>query len=381
MEKHLFISEYFVSEEFFEDMGPLNTYLVGEDSFLRQQIMDKVIEWTLNCNLLLGEDTENSRKQLTKFVRKISKHIVENMISVDKDGKYSLSRDINKTSAVNKYYQDVVLNKFGINKNENLSKLDPNKKSEIEDYILRKTVGEQTVFHATNSSNYDSIKTYGLDPTKRQDDQSELVKIDSLFRSHNVSNILGWQQINSKDKVFYEEATSSMYSYASGSPEWMAQFCGSSLSYDYKSYPNKNAFYVRNHEKAKENLDRIMTEKGFTEEEKDEVIFFLNKNWIKYAYAEPMIISIPIASDEKTIQREIQVNREMYHKDDAEDFTELIDSMFRIRDLRIDNRSETAVSTKGATYMKAPNLNDVVILAKRELEYQANQREQDGISP
>jgi len=153
------------------------------------------------------------------------------------------------------------------------------------------------VFHGFNGVFEEDIRTKGLDTEARKWDWNELKRISDIGSKSGAPMILGWGTINSKGKIFFDRTAEHTYRYATASPEWFAQF--TSEGYHIVNEPQKKeAFYRRDYQQAKQNVidlcDRMMSSTkedidankaypNITTEERQEIMDFFEKYWLKFA--------------------------------------------------------------------------------------------------
>ncbi len=156
---------------------------------------------------------------------------------------------------------------------------------------------EGVVFHGFNGVFEKDIREHGLDVEKRAWDWQELKRISEIGAKAGYKMILGWGNINSQGKIFYDKSAQHTYQYATTSPEWFAQFASEGFH-----IPNqggrKSAFQRRDYAQAKQNVidfcDHMMSAKeediragkaypNITEGEKTEIVKFFEKYWPKFA--------------------------------------------------------------------------------------------------
>lgn len=116
--------------------------------------------------------------------------------------------------------------------NENKDANDEN----IKQYISSKFGNKKLIFHAFNSSKFESIKKYGLTTnistvSQEKDDIAKIEQIVKKYTSPDTRSLFGFYRDNSKDKIYYSLDPSISYLYANRSPEWFADFVGDSYFY------------------------------------------------------------------------------------------------------------------------------------------------------
>jgi len=163
----------------------------------------------------------------------------------------------------------------------------------IFDYLVDKMYTNGYVYHAFNGCFESSIRANGLDHTVVPWDIYELEEITEIGKRHGIPMLLGWHDLNSKGKVFFDEHPYNLYRYSVTSPEWFAQFTAEGFHIDANGN-RKSAFYRRDYEAAKSNVvdacRKMKSSKAedvesgraypnITAEEEEKILTFFDKYW------------------------------------------------------------------------------------------------------
>lgn len=147
--------------------------------------------------------------------------------------------------------------------------------------------------HRTNSSALDGIRANGITPDREFKEIDDIRRVDAIFKSHNMISYFGWLDKNCDGKVFYSRTFQEAYRYSIRSPEWFASFTGDYFHDHTHPEFTPNAFSTRNHDGARRNVELLIENKGFSEEEKAVVLNFFEDCWQTYGTATPTIIIAP----------------------------------------------------------------------------------------
>ena len=193
--------------------------------------------------------------------------------------------------------------------NENKDANDEN----IKQYISSKFGNKKLIFHAFNSSKFESIKKYGLTTntstvSQEKDDIAKIEQIVKKYTSPDTRSLFGFYRDNSKDKIYYSLDPSISYLYANRSPEWFADFVGDSYFYSTEKH---GTFFEKNYYLAKDNIIWFANKYNFSDEDKKEVLDFFEKYWNIYGKAKPMLAIIENEYDNSYLE---ELNLNLYIK-------------------------------------------------------------------
>lgn len=183
----------------------------------------------------------------------------------------------------------------------------------IKQYISSKFGNKKLIFHAFNSSKFESIKKYGLTTNistvnQEKDDIAKIEQIVKKYTSPDTRSLFGFYRDNSKDKIYYSLDPSISYLYANRSPEWFADFVGDSYFYSTEKH---GTFFEKNYYLAKDNIIWFANKYNFSDEDKKEVLDFFEKYWNIYGKAKPMLAIIENEYDNSYLE---ELNLNLYIK-------------------------------------------------------------------
>jgi hypothetical protein len=243
----------------------LSTHLKSE-SFLNkiteipEEFRGKVIGWIIDYFILLpdGQNIGSFEDKVKEFVLK----------KIEDENDY----DINSDEIRENILISQLIEKFGFT-----GKLNEEDIRKIFDYVVDNYIINGYYFHAFNGVFEEPIKEKGLVPDERLWDTKELDRISEIGNKYGV-NLLGWYGINSVGNLFLDGHTQNLFRYANASPEWFAQFVSEGFHVGIDS-GGKNAFYERDYDQAKINVETACNNMGVTPDEKLEIMSLFEKYW------------------------------------------------------------------------------------------------------
>jgi len=272
------LEEYFVSDEFYNAISPLEEVLGTNDDNTNIKYIEFLISIGIRYSMVMSDGEEFTTEGLSNFLNKMA-----TMMSIRRPSYLELN---SHNDDVTDIFLDTVCDDLGIpeeaRENEEV-------REKLNELLIRKLYGPSYIFHGYNGVTEESIREHGLDPEYSTPNQEEIDRINKIFVKYGLSAIFGWQSLNCKGKVSYSEIPDASYYYATGSPEWFSHFCGETLEYHPSMY-KKHGFIRNDKEMAREDLLKLMESNGFQEEEIDEVISFFEKNWQRLANREPGLL-------------------------------------------------------------------------------------------
>lgn len=325
------IENYFDSDDFFDAIEPIKNKFDATNSMKNIELIEKFIGNGIKYYLLFKDDENFSINDLNEYIVNLADYISDPQLgSID----YWTFRDYNDKVFIEKFY----------NTQSN---------KEITDTL------PSYLFHAFNSSEYESIKQYGLDPKRKLTPQKDIDEINDIFIKHGITTIFGWQKIDCENKIFCARNPNTLYDYGVRSPEWFSQFTGGSLAHTNNTKNRIQGAYMNNdYNAAKYNLTSIMNGKNFSDDEKQIVFDFFEKNWNLYANKNPMAVIIPYPSENYNYGN-IFKNISYYLADNT------------------DYRSPKVVDTSEAIFLKLPTYSKLI---KKMIFDQNNENSNEEIS-
>lgn len=161
-------------------------------------------------------------------------------------------------------------------------------------FFAKNYIDNGCYFHSFNQVFESSIKENGLNTEKRLWDWNELDRIDKICSKAGNGMVLGWSNLNCKGKISVTGNPSNIYRYGFASPEWFAQFVAEGLHIPNNESYDKEAYYKKDYESAKNNVtlfcDSMMSSSeedikngkaypNISSEEKQEILSFFDKYW------------------------------------------------------------------------------------------------------
>lgn len=341
------IEDYFISDEFFDSLKPIAKFIKKGDSAFTD-LVEYFISIAINYSILFRDGDIFSTRGLSNFVKNVANKIV----CMDIQSVYSLSSNSELKNYVSNLYIDELLSRVGLSR-ESLN--DENYRKNICSYIIKNLIGKKYMFHAFNSSYWDSILANGIDPNIRFTSQYELDVINELFERKGISMIFGWQKLNCVGQVSFSMTPSISYYYGVNSPEWFAQFTGQGFPFNPADKYEKNAYVKGNYEAAKNNLLTLMEEHNFSSSEQGLVIDFFEKNWKIYANKNPILAIIPDSEIDDSNYWINSILNDSYYKQDVNKVMG-----FCLSDYRNDCQSEENIDVSNAIFVKLPRYDYLV---------------------
>lgn len=156
-------------------------------------------------------------------------------------------------------------------------------KSDIFEYYMKNYINNGFCFHAFNGVFEKDISKMGLSNSERQWDWDELKKISAIGKKYGQPMLLGWSDINSSGNTFLSGSPEISFEYGIASPEWFAHFVAEGVHVPNEG-DRKKSYYYRDYEMSKKNvLDACDGMTGITVDEKNDILFFFEKYWAKFA--------------------------------------------------------------------------------------------------
>ena len=274
------LEEYFVSDEFYSAISPLEETLANGDDNMNIKYIEFLISIGIRYSMVMADGEEFTTEGLSDFLNKMA-----TMLSVKKIDYLDLNPSNKDVASI---FLNTICDELDIPKELRGT---PEVQEKLNELLICKLYEPRYLFHGYSSVNEESIREHGLNPEYATPNQEEIDRINGIFVKYGLSSIFGWQSLNCKGKVSYSEIPDAAYYYATGSPEWFSHFCGETLEYHPKHY-KKHGFIRNDMEMAREDLLKLMETNGFTPDEKEEVMSFFERNWHRLADKEPGLLII-----------------------------------------------------------------------------------------
>lgn len=161
-------------------------------------------------------------------------------------------------------------------------------KKQLLKYIYDKYIVEGYCFHSFPSKCKKEIEENGLTGNIDVKELNDLKKINYIFEHHNYKNIISRNLKEKSRAIYITDSPAMAYFYAFRSPEYMAEL--TSLSKYYKNIKdyNRNAFYEKNYDGCKSNLESLCKHLKMTVKEENTVLKTFDKRWSHLKLSESM---------------------------------------------------------------------------------------------
>ena len=344
----MMIEEYFCSQDFTNTLKKAKFFLEPLDDESRINVINYFIDISLKYYMLFSENDKISFKELTTFLETI----IANLPNIKFINTYAIEYNYYLNKYVTDVYAKILIDKLDIPKNYILNKELTEK---IYEYVIDKILGTSYIFHSFNSVFLESIKKYGINPNIMFTPQNELDTIHNIFLSHGSEGILGYQKENCEGQISYSEVPSSVYEYGISSPEWFRYFTNAFFVDNSRSYKG-DVLITKDYAKAENNLNTVMNDLHFTNEEKEIVLSFLYQKWQMYANNS----SLTAVIKEKRNPDELIAFKYSIFEERKDIFSiqDVIDECFFA--LNNDCQTEKIIDTSNATYIKLPSYNELI---------------------
>ena len=251
-----------------------------------------------------------------------------------------------------KFYEKKLLRDVGLHKKEELT---PEEDEMVKNRIIDILAFKQTKFHAFNGNFLDSIKENGINPeTKALENEKN--ELNEIHKKYN----LFWKESIQADtgNVSYSATASVSYNYATTSPEWFNNMCGSKFS-------------IRDYDGARKEFEKTADNFQFSPEDKKRYLELFDKCWNKFASNKMYLAVVPdvIAHDYEDLLlfklKFLEENSSFAFKILAEDV--------RFKFGIVNERTNKPISTENASFIELPNIKDL----QKRVE-KAKQTQQDN---
>lgn len=161
-------------------------------------------------------------------------------------------------------------------------------KKQLLKYIYDKYIVEGYCFHSFPSIFKKETEENGLTGDIDIKELNDLKKISYIFEHHNYKNIISRNLKEKRRAIYITDSPAMAYFYAFRSPEYMAEL--TSLSKYYKNIKdyNRNAFYEKNYDGCKSNLESLCKHLNMTVKEENTVLKTFDKRWSHLKLSESM---------------------------------------------------------------------------------------------
>ena len=208
-----------------------------------------------------------------KIIVKEDKYLDEDLISLEQITNTYDNHEI-LTLNLNNFLIKLTARKLNL---ENTNTLE-NKRT-ILIYIYDNYIANGYCFHSFPSCFKNLVERDGLIQEIDPKELNTLKKINYIFENHKYPNFLG-RDLTSKTRAIYITDSPAMaYYYAIRSPEYLANLTGLSNYYKNISDIDKEAFYLKNYDKCKNNLEKMCHHLKMTPKEETTILKTFSKEW------------------------------------------------------------------------------------------------------
>lgn len=186
----------------------------------------------------------------------------------------------------------VIASKIGVDVNKEVTQ---NDLIRIKDYFLHEYVENGYVTHSFPEAYFDKIVKDGLfGITKERSDKLEdLQEIQEIFMNKGVVAPLGGYPYYEGSGIYFENDFTKTFQHSVDSPEWFAWFTSSNHTHAYQNDISVVPYVLRDEEHCRRNVMDLCENADLTSEEAQKVLYFYEKNYIKYSSPKLNVALIP----------------------------------------------------------------------------------------
>ena len=146
-------------------------------------------------------------------------------------------------------------------------------KQQITQYIYRNFIENGYCYQGTNSNFKESIEKNGLSPEFSKATDEDLIIVDEIFQRHGLQKIFASKLSETKISPYYytTDGMDSAYHFSYHNPEYFAYFVASGNYMPNQKY-DRTAYYLRNYNGCRSNVEKLCQQYHLSESEKDIVL-------------------------------------------------------------------------------------------------------------
>ncbi len=278
------LNEFINGGSFIDAIKPLEKELDKDESDL---LVSYLFSQTIKFYLLF-KDTSFTNDDLHNYLSEL----VDSYSSFNYDDFYYLNYNILGRKNI-RTYNDTLILKYALKVfNFNKSDLSDRERRKIVYDFINKSLAEEYMFHAFNSTMEESILKYGLRGDIRTNSSEDVIEVSNIFKKYGEFAIFNNYENYSMGMYYYSKDPIVSYNYGLKSPEWFNMFCGASHSYYEDDRFDYDAYAKRDYDAAYTNITTLMDRLSFKESDKKVVIDFFNKYWDMYSKCEPRLLIV-----------------------------------------------------------------------------------------
>lgn len=176
---------------------------------------------------------------------------------------------------IDDYIKTLIIKELDIKDENNVRE-----KQKILKFIYNQLVEEGYYLHGTSSVNKQSILTKGFPSAKTPIMTRQIKEINTIFEKHNLyMNFEGKIRELKLHQYYVTDCIKSSVMYAFQSPEYLSRFCSNGYHYEDISVFDKEAFWRRDYESCRRNVEILCDNYNFSKEEKDVVLENFKNIW------------------------------------------------------------------------------------------------------
>lgn len=231
----------------------INTQIINQNEYLLYIGLDAIIKYSIIIN-----DEKLFPKYLEKLMRLLKKVDAHNeiKIGINKLIVKTLCFKLKITDLDDEYNKKIIIN-----------------------YIYNNYIINGYFYHAFPSCFIDEVREKGIDPINYYHSLEEIRKINSILEKYNITNVFS-KDLNTKEYIAITDSIFMASFYASNSPLYLRDLCTNLLKDSNKKY-DKNAYFLKDYKKCKNNIEIAMKKYEIKEKEKQIIMDFFKEEWKK----------------------------------------------------------------------------------------------------
>ena len=183
------------------------------------------------------------------------------------------SKDLNKMteSEINTFFAQIIAK--STEKKLGVSAETEEGKKQIAEYVYKNFIENGYCYQGTNSAFRQSVEENGLTPAYSKTTDQDLVIVAEIFRKHGVDKIFYSKLSETKVSPYYytTDGMDAAYHYSYHNPEYFAYFVASGNYMPDQKY-NRGAYYLRDYEGCRNNVETLCKKYHLSEEESQTVL-------------------------------------------------------------------------------------------------------------
>ena len=194
----------------------------------------------------------------------------------------------------------------------------PENKKAIIKYIYERYIQNGYIFHSFPAEYLEEIKNTGIDSSEAYYNLEEVKEIDAIFKNHGMGKVFDGLNENHNYAIDITDSPLIAYFNALNMPKYLNTFT-STNEYLLENKYDRNAFYKKDKVACLDNIKRLSNNAGLTNQEKEKVLAFFEKEWKLYKCntCSPYIMFIKRSSLAKNYLDHYQAILDNCHKEDV----------------------------------------------------------------